>query len=169
MCRASGCSVYTTRRLSGSLSPGHPKLVLTLRKMFHEWSDVKNARNSNFLSSNCCVPTLWTRTMATKATSFPALVMEPPARAKIDCKVVFFNSFERFFFSLSYLLASRNGSFFQLVPCHMFVVWQSRVVDSTVAEHHPDSILESNVLNFDFSQPLLRRMNDFPRQFCHIA
>ena len=75
MCRASGCSVYTTRRLSGSLSPGHPKLVLTLRKMFHEWSDVKNARNSNFLSSNCCVPNLWTMTMATKATGFPALLI----------------------------------------------------------------------------------------------
>ena len=35
---------------------------------------VKNARNSNFLSSKCCVPNVWTRTMATKATSFPALV-----------------------------------------------------------------------------------------------
>ena len=35
---------------------------------------VRNARNSNFLSSNCGVPNLRTRTMATKATSFPALV-----------------------------------------------------------------------------------------------
>ena len=53
--------------------------------------------------------------------------------------------------------------------CILFSFEQSRVVDLTVAEHHPDSILESNVLSFEFSQLLLRRMSDFPRQFCQIA
>ena len=61
------------RWLSGSLSPGQPKLVLPLKKITNSQT-VKNARNSNFLSSNCCGPVLWTRTMATKATGFPALV-----------------------------------------------------------------------------------------------
>ena len=48
--------------------------------------------------------------------------IEPPACSRIDRTVVFFNSFERLFFSLSYLLASRNGSTFLLGPCHIFVV-----------------------------------------------
>ena len=61
------------RRLSGSLSPGQPKLVLTLRKN-HEWSDREECQKFKFLSSNCCVPNLWTRTMATKATGFPARI-----------------------------------------------------------------------------------------------
>ena len=64
-----------------------------------------------------------TGTMATKATGFPALVFfEPPASSRIDCVVVFLNSPERLFFSLSYLLPSRNGSIFLLGPCQKFVV-----------------------------------------------
>ena len=43
-------------------------------KMITNGQTAKNARNSNFLSSICCVPNLWTKTMATKATYFPALV-----------------------------------------------------------------------------------------------
>ena len=66
---------------------------------------------------------------------------------------------------------------FLLGPCQIFVVKslaffsleQSRVVDLTVAEHHPDSISESNVLNFEFSRLLSQRIHDFPRQFWQIA
>ena len=45
-------------------------------------------------------PILWTRTMVTKATSFLVLVYRISARSRIDRIVVFFNSFERFFFSM---------------------------------------------------------------------
>ena len=55
------------------------------------------------------------------------------------------------------------------ISCNLFSLEQSRFVDLTVAEHHPDSTLESNVLNFEFCQLLLRRMNAFPRQFCRVA
>ena len=62
--------------------------------------------------------------------------------------VIFFNSFERLFCSLSYLLASKNGSLFLQGPCQIFVVFYlafsfNRVVDLTVAEHHPDKILKN--------------------------
>ena len=67
-----GCSVFKLR-LSGSLSPGQPKLVVP-EKMFSNGQTVKNARQSNFLSSTGCFPNSWTRTMATKATGFCALV-----------------------------------------------------------------------------------------------
>ena len=63
------------RRLSGSLSPGQPKLVLS-EKIFTNGQIVKNARNFNILSSNGCFPNSWTRTVATKATGFPALVFK---------------------------------------------------------------------------------------------
>ena len=105
----------------GSLSSSQPKLVLS-EKNFTSAQTVKNARSSNFLSSSCCVPNLWTRTMATKATGFPALVYGTSSLFEVDRTVVFFNSFELFFFSLSYLLASKNGSTFLLGPGHIFVV-----------------------------------------------
>ena len=56
----------------------------------------------------------------------------------------------------------------RVISCILFSLEQSRVDDLTVAEHHPDSILEPNVLSFELSQLLSRRMNDFPRQFCQI-
>ena len=57
----------------------------------------------------------------------------------------------------------------RVISCILFLLEQSRVVNLTVAEHHPDVILESNVLNFEFSQLLLRRMNDSPKRFCRIT
>ena len=44
--------------------------------------------------------------------------------------------------------------------CILFSLEQSRVVDLTVAEHHPDLILEPNVLSFEFSQLSSRRVNN---------
>ena len=80
MCRASD----TSRRLSGSSSPGQPK------KFFMNVQTVKNAKNSNFLSSNCCVPNVWTRTMATMATGFPALVYRTssPFEDRLHCRIL---------------------------------------------------------------------------------
>ena len=104
--------------------------------------------------------------------------IEPPACSRVDRIVVFFNSFELLSFSLSYLLVSRNDSTFLLGPCHMFVMQslafsfrmsKTRSSILTVAEDHPDSILESNVLSDEFSQLLSRRIYDFPRHFCQIA
>ena len=56
----------------------------------------------------------------------------------------------------------------RVISCILFSLEQSWVVDLTVAEHHPDLILEPNVLNFEFSQLLLRRISDSSRQFCHM-
>ena len=168
-CHERGVSVYTPQ----------PKLVLSEKKK-DPTSDqsVKNAKNSNFLSSNCCVPNLWTRTMATKATGFPALsyrtssLFEGRPHSRIlqflRTVVLFFvllDGFEEWF-----KIPAGSLSFNRhVISCILFSLEQSRVVDFTVAEHHPDSILESNVQNFEFSQLLLRRMNDFPRPFCQTA
>ena len=141
MCRASGRSAYTSRRLSGSLSPGQPKLVLSEKKVFTNGQTVENARNSNFLSSNCCVPNSWTRTMATKATGFPALVYRtsslfegrPHSRTLrfLRTVVLFFVSLagfdEWFFFPAGSLPSIRR-----VISCIPFSLEQSRVVYSTV-------------------------------------
>ena len=120
---------------------------------------VKNARNSNFFSSNCCVPRLWTRTMATKATGFPAPVhgnsspFDDRLRSRIlqvlRTLVLFFvllAGFEEWF----YISAGSLPYIRRVISCILFSLEQSRVVDFTV-EHHPGSILESNVLSFEFS------------------
>ena len=109
--------------------------------------------------------------MATKATGFPAITFyrtsshfedRPHSRILqfLRTLVLFFVllvGFEEWFNipagSLPYIR--------RVISCILFSLDQSRVVDLTVAEHHPDSILESNVLDFEFSQLLLRRVNDF--------
>ena len=170
----SGCSVYTSRRLSGSLSRGQPKLVLTLRKITNGQT-VKNARNSNFLLSNCCVPNLWTKTMATRATSFPALGYRTSSlfEDQLYSRVLhYLRTVVHFFVVLVgfqewfYIPAGSLPYIRRVNSCILFSLEQSRVVDFMVAENHPDSMSESNVLSFEFSQLLLRRMNDCPRQFC---
>ena len=113
-----------------------------------EWSDREECQEFQLLvvqllRSQTCGRGRWRRRRQVS----PRWVKEPPACSRIDCIVVFFNSFELLFFSLSYSLASRNGSIFLLGPC------------LTVAANHPDSILESNVLSFEFSQLFLRRGN----------
>ena len=92
-------------------------------KMITNGQTAKNARNSNFLSSICCVPNLWTKTMATKATYFPALVYRTSSlfEDRLQSHILQFLR-TLVLFSLSYLFASRNGSFFLLGPCHKFVV-----------------------------------------------
>ena len=116
--------------------------------------------------------------MATKATGFTALVYRTssPFEDRLHSRilqllrtlVLFFVSllgFEEWFYipagSLTYIP--------RVISCILFSLEKKRVFDLTVAEHHPDSILESNVLSFEFSQLLLRRMIDFSRQFCQIA
>ena len=99
MCRASGCSVYTPRRLSGSLSPGRPKLVLILRKnlrMVRPWRMPR-------IPTSC-------------GDKFPC------DNLSNHCTVVFFKISSNACSFLSYLLASRNGSIFLLGPCQIFVV-----------------------------------------------
>ena len=106
--------------------------------------------------------------MATKATGFPS---------RVDRMIVFFNSFELLFFSVLlvgseewfYIPAGSLPKIRRDVSCILFLLEQNRVVDLTVAEDHPDSILESNVLSVDFTQLLSRRMSDSPRQFCQKA
>ena len=94
-------------------------------------------------------PILWTRTMAKMATSFSAPVRETSSLfdGRPHSRIL---QLLRTFFSLSYLLASRNGSVFLLGPCHVFVVqslafsFRLSKVGSlilTVAEDHPDRIL----------------------------
>ena len=106
------------------------------------------------------------------------LFVDHPACSSVDCIVIFFNSLKRLSFSLSYSLIARNGSIFLLSLCHIFVVQslafsfrlgQNQVVDLTAVEHRLDPFWESNASNCEFSHLLLRRMNDSPRQFCHVA
>ena len=140
MCPASGCSVYTPRQVSGSLSPGQPNLVL-LRKNYTNGQTVKNARNSNFLSSNGCFPNSWTRTMATKATGFSALVhrtsslFEGRPRSRIHqflrTVVLFFVllvGFEEWFS----FPAGSWPCFRRVLSCILFSLEQSQTVDLTV-------------------------------------
>ena len=54
----------------------------------------------------------------------------------------------------------------RVISCILFSIEQSRVVDLTVAEVHPDLISESNVLSDEFAQLLTQCICDFPRQFC---
>ena len=116
--------------------------------------------------------------MATKATGFPAPVerTSSPFDNRLHSRILQFLrrlvlcfvllvGFEKWF----YFSAGSLPKFRRVISCSFFSLEQSRVVDLTVAEHHPDSISESNVLSFELSQLLLRRMNDFTRKFCQMA
>ena len=127
------CSQERRPSAGAKMDGSHPGLVVgemdtydcihpDARLVINSQGTSQNARNSSFLSSNGCLPNSWTRTMATKTTSFPALFHRTSSLFEGHRIVVFFNSFELLFFSLSYLLASRNGSVFLLGPCQNFVV-----------------------------------------------
>ena len=68
--RRQGCWCASHRRLSGSLSLGHTKLVLNSEKITN-CQTVKNFKSSSISSSNCFDPNLLTRT---KVTSRPAIL-----------------------------------------------------------------------------------------------
>ena len=108
--------------------------------------------------------------MATKATSFSALVyrtsslFEGRPRSRIlqflRTVVLFFvllAGFEEWF----YLPAGFLPHIRRVISCILFSLEQSRVVDLTVADNHPDSILECNVLSDEFAQLLSQRIYDF--------
>ena len=57
----------------------------------------------------------------------------------------------------------------RVISCILFPLKQSRVVDLTAAEDHPDSILDFNVLSDEFAQLLSQCIYDFPKRFCQIA
>ena len=168
-----GVSVYTPRRLSGSFISRPTETGLKLKKITN-FQTVKNARNSNFSSSNCCGPML-TRT---KATGLPAAVCRTSSlfEDRLHRHILqFLRTLVLFFVLLVgceewfYLPVGSLPYIRRVISCILFLLEQSRVVDLTVAEHHPDLVLESNVQNFEFSQLLLRRMNDSPKRFCHIT
>ena len=105
----------------------------------------------------------------------PRWLIEPPACSRVDRIVVFINSFRTvvlFFvllvdFEEGFSVPAGSWPYIRRVnSCIVSSLEQSRVVDLTVAEDHPDSILESNVLSVEFSRLLSRRIADFPRQFC---
>ena len=142
---------------------GQPKLVPTLRKFFPSDQTVKNARNSNVLSSNCGVPNLWTKAMATKGTSFVALVYTTSSlfEGRLHSRIlqfirtlvlffVFLVGFEEWFC----VFVGSLPEIRRVISCILFSLEQSRVVDLRIAEHHPDSILKSNDQNFEFSLSL---------------
>ena len=116
--------------------------------------------------------------MATKAAGFPAAVRRTSSlfEDRLHSRILQFLrtfvlflvllvGFEEWFYTLAGSLPENR----RVISCILFSLEQSRVVDLTVAEHHPDSILESNVLSFEFSQLLSRRMYAFPRQFFQIT
>ena len=91
------------------------------------------------------------------------LFVEPLTCLRVNRVVVFFESFELLFFSLSYLLTARDGSVVLLGPWQVLVVQsfafsilleQSQVVDWVVASVLLRFAWESNASNFEFSQPV---------------
>ena len=111
-------------------------------------------------SSHSCGPNLLTRTMAT---GLPAAVyrtsnlLEDRLRNHI---LLFLRTLVLFFI----LLVGCEEWFFVPVGSLPFI---RRVI--YIAFSSPDSMLESNVLNFEFTQLLLRRVDDCPRHLCHTA
>ena len=85
-----------------------PKLVLTERKITNRQT-LKNAENSNCSCSNGVGPNLMTTTKL--SAGYTATLCRTSNRV-----VVFFDSFELLFSSLSYLLTARDGS------CQVLVV-----------------------------------------------
>ena len=109
-------------------------------------------------------PNLWTRTMATKATGFPALVYRTssPFEDRLHSRILQFLRTLVLFFVLLVgceewfsIPAGSLPHIRRVISCILFPLEQSRVVDLPVAEHHPDSILEPYVLNVELSQLLL--------------
>ena len=116
--------------------------------------------------------------MATKATGFLALVYgtsilfegRPHSRILqfLRTVVLFFAllaGFEEWF----YIPAGSLPHIRRVISCILFSFERSRVVELTVAEDHPDSISESNVLSDEFAQLLSQYMYDFPKQFCQTT
>ena len=104
---------------------------------------MKNAKNSNFLSSNRCFPNSWTTTMATKGTSFPTLVYRTssPLEGRPHSRILqFFRTLVLFFVLLvgfeewCYIPAGSLPHIRRVISCILFSLEQSRVVDLTVAE-----------------------------------
>ena len=92
---------------------------------------MKNAENSNFSSSIGFGPTLttklfagWLTIMTKLSAGFLATLCRTsiPSRLRVNRVVIFFNSFELLFFSLSYLLTAKNGSVFFLGPGQVLVM-----------------------------------------------
>ena len=146
MCRASGRSVFT-----GPIR----------ENIFTSGQTVKNTKNSNFLSFNGCVPNLETRTMTTKVTGFSALVKRtsslfegrPHSRVlQFLWTVVLFLVLLAGFGEWFYIPAGSLPIIRRVISCILSALEQSRVLDLTVAEDHPDSILEPNVLSDEFAQ-----------------
>ena len=146
------------------LSPSQRKLVLTLRKIFHEWSDHEEWQEFQPLLVHLLRSQFVDEDDASLLNSSP---FEDRLLQFLRTLVLLVSlvGFEDWF----YIPAGTLPFIRRVISCILFSREQTRVVVLTVAEHHPDSILESNVLNFDFSQLLFRRMNDLPRQFCQIA
>ena len=158
MCRVSGHSVYTTHRLWGRLSPDQSKLVLPLRKI----SRTKNARNFNFLSSNCWVPIFVDEDDGDEGDKFPCAVFFLNIQSVRESTAQSYSSIPsnaRSFFCLTcWLRRMVLYSCWSLpyirhvISCILFSLEQSRIVHKRLPRHHPDSIFQTNVPNFEFSQ-----------------
>ena len=116
--------------------------------------------------------------MATKATGFTALFDRTSSlfEGRLHSRILqFLRTLLLFFVSLVgfeewfYIPARPLPYIRRVISCILFSLEQSRIVDLTVAEDHPDSILESNVLSDEFAQLLSQCIYDFPMQFCQIT
>ena len=165
-----------TPSVIGKCISRHPKLVLLSDKNFTNCHTAKNAKNSNFSSSNCCNSNFLTRT---KATGLPVTLNYRTASRFEDRLDSHIRRFLQMLVLFAVLLVDCEEWFYILVEslpyvrraisCILFSLQQNQVVDFTVVEHRLDSILESNASSFEFSQFLSRRINDSPKQFCHVA
>ena len=166
--------------MSGSLSPGQPQLVLTLRTHFTNRKTVQNARKSNFLSSNCCVPTIcgrgrWRRRR--QVFLAPVYRTSSPFEDRLRSRIlqflrtlVFFCvllvGFEEWF----YIPAESLPYIRRAISCILFSLEQSRALVLTVAEHHPDSIFRIQCYEFRIISALVATYEVILEgNFCQIA
>ena len=124
------CTVYTLPSVGWSFFSRQPKPVLTLRKMFTNRQDLKNAENSNWSSSTGFGPTLttmtklfagWPAILTMLSAGFPATLGRTSNLFWVNRVAIFFVAL-KLSFSLSYLSTARNGSVFFLGPCQVLVM-----------------------------------------------
>ena len=103
----------------------------------------------------------------------PRWFIEPPACLRANRTVVFCDALEGLSVLFAVLPVDCEGRFCSLagslprvrrvISCVLFSPEHSRVVDLTVAEDRPDSILEPNVLSDEFAQLLSQRIYDYSK------